>query len=633
MPSSSESPDNHQQKEPAKPFRTGSDLPFYICFGLIASFYLIMILSMLVAESTYTTPAKFFEFLNDKDIQYSIKLSFFSCAITTLLSLCVAVPIGYLMSRHHFWGKSVVDAILDIPIVLPPLVIGLCLLILFNSAFAVEAETFLHGVEKSIRNNLIPIVFSLFLMSLGVISSYLLRRHIPRRSLQIAFPVVLTFVGMLIFTNSYLFPKLPGWVPDFSESGLQQKSITFRDQHPVTLSHHVYSSEYSYEGTGEKLVAALTKQWEEDASLNDDIKTIPQLGRDGTETGEQILITTFEAGIDSRFPNGGEMELRLVPQKPVLQLAKLQTELTKIHNRQEPLQQKYQLLRGQLDLQTELSVMRDQLTKVKKHWKSDSLMKSLSLIEGSLSQIEQAMRSAQQEIDTLQTSQQLKKIETKLKQQIMQKKRNQFEKMKENINQLLALKSKINENEQQLREILTERETLSNLWRKSSIHWSVFLEVMRPQLLSEKDISPTLVAPVTYAIPGVILAQFMVACAFAVRTMRVTFDQIHPRFEQVAQTLGCNSGQAFWRVVFPQARRGLMAAATLAWARSLGEFGPILIFAGTIPQKTEVLPSSVFLQFTIGNISGAVSASLIIIFAALIVLIIARILGLRKMSI
>ena len=51
---------------------------------------------------------------------------------------------------------------------------------------------------------------------------------------------------------------------------------------------------------------------------------------------------------------------------------------------------------------------------------------------------------------------------------------------------------------------------------------------------------------VTFAVPSVILAQFTVACAFAVRTMRVTFDQINPRPEQVALTLGCSRSQAFW---------------------------------------------------------------------------------------
>jgi molybdate transport system permease protein len=137
------------------------------------------------------------------------------------------------------------------------------------------------------------------------------------------------------------------------------------------------------------------------------------------------------------------------------------------------------------------------------------------------------------------------------------------------------------------------------------------------------------VVPVTYAIPSVILAQFAVACAFAVRTMLVTFDQISPRCEQVALTLGCNRSQAFWRVALPEARRGMLTAATLAWARALGEFGPILIFSGATRLRTEVLPTTVFLELSIGNIEAAVAVSLIMIMAALAVLTIARVFGLR----
>jgi len=137
------------------------------------------------------------------------------------------------------------------------------------------------------------------------------------------------------------------------------------------------------------------------------------------------------------------------------------------------------------------------------------------------------------------------------------------------------------------------------------------------------------IVPVTYAIPSVILAQFAVACAFAVRTMLVTFDQISPRCEQVALTLGCNRSQAFWRVAFPEARRGMLTAATLAWARALGEFGPVLIFSGATRLRTEVLPTTVFLEMSIGNIEAAVAVSLIMIGAALMVLTIARVFGLR----
>jgi len=132
---------------------------------------------------------------------------------------------------------------------------------------------------------------------------------------------------------------------------------------------------------------------------------------------------------------------------------------------------------------------------------------------------------------------------------------------------------------------------------------------------------------ITYAIPGVILAQFMVACAFAVRTMRATFDEISPRREQVAQTLGCSRGQAFWMVALPEARRGLVVAATLAWARSLGEFGPILIFAGATRLKTEVMPTSVFLLMSVGDVESAVAVSMLMILAAVAVLIMVRVLG------
>ncbi len=134
---------------------------------------------------------------------------------------------------------------------------------------------------------------------------------------------------------------------------------------------------------------------------------------------------------------------------------------------------------------------------------------------------------------------------------------------------------------------------------------------------------------VTYAVPSVILAQFSVAAAFAVRTMRVTFDQINPRTEQVALTLGCTRGQAFWRITLPEAWRGVLTAGTLAWARSLGEFGPILIFSGSTRMRTEVLPTTVFLELSIGNLEAALAVSLLMIVVAVAVLVITRTLGLR----
>ncbi|QDT79163.1 Sulfate transport system permease protein CysW [Gimesia maris] len=308
-------PTTNEQK--IREFKPRSDLAFYTIFISISAFYVFLIVAMLTAETTYTTPDHIWKAFAKPEIRYAIWLSLISCAITTVLSLWVSVPIGYLMSRHEFPGKTLIDAILDIPIVLPPLVIGLCLLILF----------------------------------------------------QVEIPQI-------------------EWL--------------------------------------NRMVAE--------------------------KSGVEYLPSASTAQTDSV---------------------------------------------------------------------DDVIRKVTKVIFG-------------------------------------------------------------------------------------------------------KSIG------VTYEIPSVILAQFMVACAFAVRTMRVTFDQIGPRYEQVALTLGCSRGQAFWRVVFPQAYRGLLAAGTLAWARSLGEFGPILVFSGATRMKTEVLPTTVFLELTVGNIEGAVAASLIMVVAALIVLVIARMFGLTR---
>jgi molybdate transport system permease protein len=137
---------------------------------------------------------------------------------------------------------------------------------------------------------------------------------------------------------------------------------------------------------------------------------------------------------------------------------------------------------------------------------------------------------------------------------------------------------------------------------------------------------------IVYQVPAVVIAQFMVACAFAVRTMRATFDQIDSRREQVALTLGCSRSQAFGLVVLPEAWRGIVTSGTLAWARALGEFGPLLIFAGATRRKTEVLSTTVFLELSIGNLEAAVAVSMIMVVSAVIVLIVARTWGTRAVD-
>ena len=141
-----------------RPHRVGSDVPFYLALGTIGGFYVLMILGLILADVAYIAmgdverdvPAAqwtsdhpvlaafvrnpIVRALQMPAIRYSIWLSLITCTITTILSLLVAVPVGYLLSRHRFVGQNLLDAILDVPIVLPPLVVGLSLLILFQFA-------------------------------------------------------------------------------------------------------------------------------------------------------------------------------------------------------------------------------------------------------------------------------------------------------------------------------------------------------------------------------------------------------------------------------------------------------------------------------------------------------------------
>ncbi|OGS37791.1 MAG: hypothetical protein A2293_16315 [Elusimicrobia bacterium RIFOXYB2_FULL_49_7] len=130
-----------------------------------------------------------------------------------------------------------------------------------------------------------------------------------------------------------------------------------------------------------------------------------------------------------------------------------------------------------------------------------------------------------------------------------------------------------------------------------------------------------------YQKPGIVLAQFYCAVSFAVRTIKANFDSIDPRTEKVALTLGCSRAQAFWRVSLPMARHGIMAGAVLAWARAFGVFGATSIVAGAVRKKTEVLPTSIFLEISIGRIETALAISMLMIVVALIML-----LGLRLLT-
>ena len=116
-----------------------------------------------------------------------------------------------------------------------------------------------------------------------------------------------------------------------------------------------------------------------------------------------------------------------------------------------------------------------------------------------------------------------------------------------------------------------------------------------------------------FTVPGIIVAQFFVNVPFMLRIMRSTFLSINPRYENVAKTLGCSDAQAFWRVTIPMSRNGLLAGSVITWCKGIGEFGAVLILAGATRMKTEVLPISLYLSMSTGELSLAIAAATILI--------------------
>jgi molybdate transport system permease protein len=132
-----------------------------------------------------------------------------------------------------------------------------------------------------------------------------------------------------------------------------------------------------------------------------------------------------------------------------------------------------------------------------------------------------------------------------------------------------------------------------------------------------------------FEVPGIILAQFATVAGLATRLMKASLDEISPRYEAVARSLGLSPWMAFYRVTLPLAWRGLLASAILSWAKALGEFGATVTLAGAMPGKTETMPIAIFTALASANIDKAIVLILILGVFGLGTLYVARLTGKR----
>jgi molybdate transport system permease protein len=128
---------------------------------------------------------------------------------------------------------------------------------------------------------------------------------------------------------------------------------------------------------------------------------------------------------------------------------------------------------------------------------------------------------------------------------------------------------------------------------------------------------------IAFSTTAVVIAQTFVALPFLVVSLEGSLRTAGQRFEVVAATLGARPTMVLRRVTLPLVLPGLASGAVLSFARSLGEFGATITFAGSLQGVTRTLPLEIYLQREVDP-DAAVALSLLLVVVAVGVIVLAR---------
>jgi molybdate transport system permease protein len=124
---------------------------------------------------------------------------------------------------------------------------------------------------------------------------------------------------------------------------------------------------------------------------------------------------------------------------------------------------------------------------------------------------------------------------------------------------------------------------------------------------------------------AVILAQTFVSAPFFIRSARTGIAAVDRDLEDAARVDGASERQLFRAVTVPLASAALAAGLVMTWARSLGEFGATIMFAGNVQGRTQTLPLVVYGEFQGGDLDASIAAAAILVIAAFGVLVAVRV--------
>jgi molybdate/tungstate transport system permease protein len=111
---------------------SSKNLVFNLIFSLAGGLLILFVILPLISTLLATTPSGFLESFSDPELLNSIGLTFSAAAIATALAMITGVPLAYLMARRNFRGKHLIDAIINLPLVIPHTAAGVALLLVFG---------------------------------------------------------------------------------------------------------------------------------------------------------------------------------------------------------------------------------------------------------------------------------------------------------------------------------------------------------------------------------------------------------------------------------------------------------------------------------------------------------------------
>ena len=131
-------------------------------------------------------------------------------------------------------------------------------------------------------------------------------------------------------------------------------------------------------------------------------------------------------------------------------------------------------------------------------------------------------------------------------------------------------------------------------------------------------------SPLVFTWKAAVVAALLHSLPLLVKSARAALESVDRSLERAARNLGASEWRLFWRVTLPLARRSILAAVALAFARSLGDFGVTLMVAGNIPGRTQTVAVAIYDAVESGNTALARTLVLVISAVALLILTLAN---------